>query len=224
MIGGFLADPNEQWPRVFHNIPLFNEYPYLLACSVAAIFPLMSMVAGHFLLDETLKRKPVAVPATDGPPVKAKPAPFRSLMTTRVLSTLTNYAVLAFMGSCFANLIPLFAFTCVAYWLCNVSNRLIRPHNDGGLNMTEAQIGSALSGQAIAVIFAQALLFPLVHAALGSVKLFRTMICCYPVAVILLPLANLSARHRAKASAYSLFGGALLLLACVPFPRWLPLM
>jgi len=79
--------------------------------------------------------------------------------------------------------------------------------------LKERQIGLALSVQAVAVVASQSLLFPVFHRVLGSVKLFKLFICCYPVAIVLLPWSNFAARNDNGHLSWALFGASLLLLS-----------
>lgn len=52
MIGGFLADPAEQYPKHFGNNAFFLKYRYALPCFAGALFPLIGIVVGIFFLQE----------------------------------------------------------------------------------------------------------------------------------------------------------------------------
>lgn len=52
MIGGFLADPAEQYPKYFGNNAFFLKYRYALPCFVGSIFPVIGIVIGLFFLQE----------------------------------------------------------------------------------------------------------------------------------------------------------------------------
>jgi hypothetical protein len=95
MIGGFLADPLDQYPHLFKDIAILREYPYLLACGVSALFPALALVLGAFFLEETLPRSPVTHSGTEEEgtaPKVVKRAGTKDLLTRRVFFTLLNYA------------------------------------------------------------------------------------------------------------------------------------
>lgn len=55
IIGGTLAHPATTFPfSPFGTIPLFEKFPYLLPCAVAALVPALSFLAGWWWLEETL--------------------------------------------------------------------------------------------------------------------------------------------------------------------------
>lgn len=53
-MGGYLSHPYEQFPTIFHNLELFNTYPYLLPCLVAAIMTLFGILFCHIYYTESL--------------------------------------------------------------------------------------------------------------------------------------------------------------------------
>ena len=52
-IGGYFADPAENFPAVFSSEGLFSRFPYLLPNLICAGLMLFSLVAGYLMLDET---------------------------------------------------------------------------------------------------------------------------------------------------------------------------
>lgn len=52
MIGGFLADPAEQYPKYFGKSPFFLKYPFALPCFVGALFPIIGIIVGVLFLQE----------------------------------------------------------------------------------------------------------------------------------------------------------------------------
>ena len=52
-IGGYFADPSENFPNTFSKEGLFGQFPYLLPNLLCAGLLLISILAGYFLLEET---------------------------------------------------------------------------------------------------------------------------------------------------------------------------
>ncbi|KAF9052457.1 hypothetical protein BDZ89DRAFT_1107678 [Hymenopellis radicata] len=47
VLGGVLANPAERWPSTFGKLALFQEYPYLLPCGVAAMLSLSIFITNY---------------------------------------------------------------------------------------------------------------------------------------------------------------------------------
>jgi len=107
--------------------------------------------------------------------------------------------MLAFSSMCIAAIIPLFAYT---------------PIEKGGLALDVSEIGLALSGQSVCVVFFQSAAFPFFHKRLGTIKLYRTMIWFYSLGVLFFPLANIAALRDDMRWKWIFFAGALF---CVSF-------
>ena len=52
-----MANPAEQFPRVFGGVPFWEKYPYALPTYLAGAVVLSSALTSFFFLNETLKRK-----------------------------------------------------------------------------------------------------------------------------------------------------------------------
>ncbi|KAI0079836.1 MFS general substrate transporter [Panus rudis PR-1116 ss-1] len=167
LIGGTLANPTRQpswpWPREtpppvptrtrlpgFSPFPIypltsyswmtqfFEEYPYLLPCLATAALAVIALLAGIFVLEETLstKRKSglnvsVVVATNDDAEGEEKPLPLRKLLSIPVvLSVCLSSFVLGGVASAFNSLFVLVAYTRV---------------DRGGLGLDPRRIGNALS-------------------------------------------------------------------------------
>ncbi|KAG5637021.1 hypothetical protein H0H81_006056 [Sphagnurus paluster] len=49
IIGGSFERPAQKWPEIFGDIPLFNRYPYLLPCALAALVTFTGSILACFL-------------------------------------------------------------------------------------------------------------------------------------------------------------------------------
>lgn len=52
-VGGYFADPAENFPSIFSPTGIFGTFPYLLPNLICAAMMLLSILAGYFLLEET---------------------------------------------------------------------------------------------------------------------------------------------------------------------------
>lgn len=52
MIGGYLAQPAEQYPEMFGNWPFLKAYPYFLPCFVAGMTNVSAVILGFIYLEE----------------------------------------------------------------------------------------------------------------------------------------------------------------------------
>jgi hypothetical protein len=103
----------------------------------------------------------------------------REIITRRVRRTLVNYAMLAFTSMSIAGILPLFLFT---------------PVHLGGLGFDEAQIGTALSAQAITTASVHLLLFAPIQRRFGTARTFRISAFAYPISCAFFPLTSYIAR------------------------------
>ncbi|GJJ76945.1 hypothetical protein EMPS_09304 [Entomortierella parvispora] len=57
VLGGYLANPAQNFPDTFGQWPFFIKYPYFLPCFVAATGSVAGFTVGYFFLEETKGRK-----------------------------------------------------------------------------------------------------------------------------------------------------------------------
>ncbi|KAG0054512.1 hypothetical protein BGZ83_011106 [Gryganskiella cystojenkinii] len=65
VLGGYLANPAQNFPDTFGHWPFFIEYPYFLPCLIAAIGSVVGFIVGYFFLEETRGRKSLASTVED---------------------------------------------------------------------------------------------------------------------------------------------------------------
>lgn len=184
LVGGYLSSPAERYPSLFGYSAFLQEYKYFLPCFVGAMFPLSGMIFDYFCLQETLPSRMSGSDEeeADGTKTPVEIPSIRSVFTPRVKATLMNYAMLAATSITNLGVLPLFLYT---------------PVRLGGIGFTTAQIGKALSGQAIATSCVQVFLFPVIHRRLGTVASYRLAVIFYPLGFLCYPLTRLAAAHRA---------------------------
>ncbi|KAK9900842.1 MFS general substrate transporter [Cystobasidium minutum MCA 4210] len=193
MIGGFLADPAEQYPKYFGDNAFFLKYRYALPCFVGSIFPVLGIVGALLFLQETLpitKRVNARRDAqANAPKAKEATPSMRSLLTRRVCLALTNYAMLAFTSIANASIFPVFLYT---------------PVKLGGLGLKPFQMGTIMGFQAILTAAFQLFFFPPLQRRLGTACAFRCMVLFYTLAYIIYPIISWLARDTPARGSSSL--------------------
>ncbi|KAI5475997.1 MFS multidrug transporter [Pseudohyphozyma bogoriensis] len=212
ILGGFASHPAETFPKIFGSFQLFKTYPYALPCLIGACFPVVGVVLGALFLKETLTKETnddvssaahaafvaktsttVPAPSSSGTSTPAsveegssilreKPPPLSALCTPRIASVLLVYAFLALQTVSMDAILVLVASTRVSL---------------GGLGLTTAQLGTALSGAGVATVFCQFLLFPALQRRFGTTKYYRILMGMYPFIFCLFPLMSYYAREDA---------------------------
>ncbi|KAF5392180.1 hypothetical protein D9757_001609 [Collybiopsis confluens] len=195
MIGGALARPADQYPRIFGSSEFLKKYPYFLPCAVPATFSVIAWLVTFLFLKETvssptlslsrifrLKGQKIApVPKTSNGineimtelPDNEKPVPFRNLLTRRVLVAAGNYASLSLVDIMFRAIQPLYFST---------------PVELGGLGLPPSTIGNILAAFGLLNGIIQIFFFAKLHDRWGSKTTFTTGIAltipvfaCFPI-------------------------------------------
>ncbi|KAI0661315.1 MFS general substrate transporter [Cubamyces menziesii] len=205
LIGGTFAEPAKQWPDTFTS-PIWTAYPYLLPCLISSAVSIGAAFLATFVLEETLpsKRKvkivspeqepllTAAAVATviDVPPTAAdlEPMSVRELLSIPVLrAVFASSGVLGFAGSCYTNTFVLMAYT---------------PIREGGLALSPAQIGRALSAMG-AVSIPLKLCMPALLRRFGTLAMFDFCMLAWVATFAAMPLASFVAQ---RANAPTLLG------------------
>ncbi|EGG11782.1 uncharacterized protein MELLADRAFT_90794 [Melampsora larici-populina 98AG31] len=188
VMGGYLAQPAEQYPSLFGEITFLKNYPYFLPCFVAGSTNALAVLLGFIYLEETLESKqtkkveisPLVSNQAEGSSstndqTPIGPPSLRDLFTPTVLTVLLSFLFLALQNSAYATLVPLFSYT-----------RL----EDGGLGLSMNQIGTALSTNGFVAVAFQMGVFPMLQRRLGTLRLFRSVLLFVPLSFILLPVVR----------------------------------
>lgn len=213
MIGGFLAQPAQQYPETFGNIGFFVKYPYFLPCFISGMTSVLAFILGFFFLEETLESKQKRSsmqPKHDLDEVpeeleynknaQRRPA-FSALFTPTVTSVLLGSTLVFFQMASWTTVTPVFAYT---------------RFEDGGLGLSMKQIGTALTANGFATIMAQAVIFPHMQKRWGTMRMFRTALLIWPMVFALLPIVRSLMEHQRNS--YGINVGsqtALIGLMCV---------
>ncbi|KAG2157723.1 MFS general substrate transporter [Suillus bovinus] len=185
LIGGTLARPQDNWPRLFAH-PFWSKYPYFLPCAVSASGIVIGFLVLLFFLEETLstKRRPKLTATTLGISngansdnregiLQTSNLPMRSLLTPTVVIAIANYAMLALLDISLMALLPLFLST---------------PIYLGGLGFTPSRIGLCMGVFAIASGIFQALFFAKIVDWVGPKRLFCVSVSCFTPIMLMFPI------------------------------------
>lgn len=199
LIGGYLAKPAEQYPKIFGKIGFLIANPYFLPCFLAGMTNLSAAIFGYFFLDETLKSKKTApkLPLSDesddvaGLENEARrditdPRPALSaLFTATIVSVLAGSMFVVFQASSWATVIPLFAYTRI---------------EDGGLGLSSKEIGIVLTTNGFGSIIVQTTIFPYFQRRWGTITVFRRVLFLWPLLFALLPVIRWLTKQRREAN------------------------
>ncbi|KAI8972234.1 major facilitator superfamily domain-containing protein [Trametes punicea] len=198
LIGGTFVDPWEQWPKIFS--PWWSVYPYFLPCLISSLISLGAALLAAFVLEETLpsKRKVKLVAPEEDPLLAAasaatvvnvtipvadlKPLSIKELFSIPVLRAVFALSgALGFAGSSFNNTFVLMAYT---------------PIHQGGLALSPAQIGRAVSGMGAVSILLK-LCMPKLLRRFGTLNMFDFCMVAWLATFASMPLASLIAQKAA---------------------------
>ncbi|KAG2137627.1 MFS general substrate transporter [Suillus bovinus] len=186
LIGGTLARPQDNWPRLFAH-PFWNKYPYFLPCAVSACGFLLGFFVVLFFLEETLSSKrrrklTTTLGVSNGADSENREdlsqtsnMPMRSLLTPTVIIPIANYAMLALLDIALMALLPLFLST---------------PAYLGGLGFTPSRIGLWMAIYAMADGIFQALFFAKIVDWIGPKRLFCVSVSCFMPIMLMFPIMS----------------------------------
>ncbi|KAI8393667.1 major facilitator superfamily domain-containing protein [Radiomyces spectabilis] len=186
-LGGYLSQPVQKYPYLFNEgsylTDLFTTYPYLLPCIVASGLSSALWIAGFLFLQETLATKRAKTDPSEAPlladvdssystfdasqgannTVSVNPPrlSLKEALTRPVLLICFNYALVSYQNVFYDDL--------VSIW--SASRRHL-----GGLGLTSAEIGTALSFGGCVTLFVQIFLFHHLTRYFGCLNLFRRVL------------------------------------------------
>ncbi|XDG01638.1 hypothetical protein ABKA04_001253 [Annulohypoxylon sp. FPYF3050] len=186
LIGGSLADPAHQYPRVFGGVRFFLEYPYMLSSIVTGCIGLTAALTSALFIEETLKKDKRTTPSTadaddDSEATAGAPRPTSTgmldlLKAPGVRAVLYNYAHVMLLGFAYTAIVPIF-------WFTNVKL--------GGFGFSPLQISIFLGltglSQAIWLLF----IFPPLTTRFGTNGVLRAAGNAYPFFMVIMPFMNL---------------------------------
>ena len=153
VIGGALADPTVQYPKVFKGVHFFEHYPYALAGFAAGAFSLAAAIMCAFFVEETLAEKKSPVNgATDEAPSKDL-SMWELLKSPNVGTVLWVYSHTFFLAFAFTAIMPVALYT--------------RP-SLGGLGFSPSMISAYMAVQGASQALWLLLAFPFLQRRMGT--------------------------------------------------------
>lgn len=169
MAGGGLANPADQFPRVF-DTPLWRQYPYALATFVAGALVLSSAATSLLFLKETLKRKSDGASKTEPP-----------MTTWEVLKAPGVAMVLYIQGH---TMLLSLSYTAVSPVFMYTNVRL------GGFGFSDQQIAMFLAIAGASQAFWILLVFPPLQKKFSTGTVLRGTAMAWPFFMAAYPILN----------------------------------
>ncbi|KAK7403483.1 hypothetical protein QQX98_010762 [Neonectria punicea] len=180
ILGGFLADPAEQYPGAFGGVKFFEDYPFALPGFVTAAISATSFLACALFLKETLKKQ--STDETEAQPTEAEPllSTWELIKAPGVAVVLWIYGHVMFLAFAFTAIIPVALFTPISL-------------GGAGLSAFEISIFMAIQGgsQAIWLLLA----FPTLQHRYGTRGVMKACGNAYPFMFVLYIALNLLLRN-----------------------------
>ncbi|KAJ9142174.1 Major facilitator superfamily transporter [Pleurostoma richardsiae] len=191
LLGGALADPASQYPRLFGGIKFFEKYPYALSSFVVGGIGLTAAITSALFVKETLKKEPSSTDeAGDGAVTKPGDVKQRDphsivelLKAPGVGMVLYVYAHVMLLGFAYTAIVPTFWFTPV-------------PLGGFGFRPFEISIMMAVNGIAQAAWLLLA--FPPLQHRSGTNGVMRGCGYAYPWFFVVCPLGSLLLKAGAR--------------------------
>ncbi|KPM43686.1 hypothetical protein AK830_g2870 [Neonectria ditissima] len=179
IIGGFLADPAEQYPGTFGGVKFFEDYPYALPGFVTGAISATSFLANALFLTETLKKQ--SPRETESQPAESEPllSTWELIKAPGVTIVLWIYGHAMFLAFAFTAIVPVALFTPVDL-------------GGGGLSAWEISIFMAVQGASQATWLLLA--FPTLQHRYGTRAVMKACGYAYPFLFILYIALNLLLR------------------------------
>ncbi|KAJ6256261.1 Efflux pump azaK [Drechslerella dactyloides] len=186
LVGGVLAEPAVQYPRLFHNVPFFERYPYALSSLAVGAISLVITAACAFNISETLPSKTAAQHNSQGEAAITSETPVglkKPAMSIRELVkapgvglVLYTYQHIMLLAFAYTAVIPLFWYTPIAL---------------GGLNLSPLQISMFMAFNGLAQAVWLLLVLPPLQNRIGTTGVLRACATAYPIFLSIPPALNL---------------------------------
>lgn len=242
-IGGYFPRITDRYPKLGQTIPIFDRYPYLLPCLVAAVFPLISGLVAWIWMEETLPPKTRDI-QVEGQSQSRSQVHHAHLHTTVHYSS-TDEGDTRMEGATdhhntwtppghigdqeddvpvsFRDLLtPDINALMTSFGLLQLQGIsflgllplfCFTPVPSGGLSFPSGKIGLAMSIRGVSTIAVQLFAFPWLSKRIGTVKLYKVLVILFIPAFVLLPLCNVMARVGRDVGAWIGLSGSMGLYA-----------
>ena len=181
IVGGVLADPVTQYPRVFKGIGFFEDYPYALPGFVVGGICATSVVTSFFLLEETLPKD--ASGKNSGNRKESELSIWELLKAPGVRIVLWVYSHAMFLAFTFTAIMPVALYT---------------PVKLGGLGFGPSLIAAYMAAQGASQALWLLLAFPWLQKRIGTKGVMVVCGVTYPFMFALYILLNVFLRDGSQ--------------------------
>jgi hypothetical protein len=202
LIGGALADPAGQYPRMFKGVKFFEDYPYALSSIVVGAVGLTAVVTSAFFIEETLHKENKHDNETGSSTPRPHPSStWELLKAPGVGIVLYNYGHVMLLAFAYTAIVPVF-------WATRVDL--------GGFGFAPLQISlfMGLSGLSQAVWLL--VVFPPLQHRFGTNGVLRLCGAAYPFFMSVMPPLNFILRQHTPQTRTAFFVVAPILLSIGP--------
>ncbi|KAM7205507.1 protein zinc induced facilitator-LIKE 1 [Naviculisporaceae sp. PSN 640] len=207
VIGGLLAEPAAQYPKLFGNIQFFIDYPYALPSFAVGCIGLSAIVVAILFVEETLPRGLLSksrsssvvassTTTTDyaGSEAGSETSEAATVIITKPIPTttwqlLTSPGVGTVLYTQGHVMLLAFAYTAIAPLF------MYTPIELGGFAFTSPQIAFFIGLNGLAQVIWTLVVFPPLQSRIGTNGVIRLCAAAYPVWFLMQPLFNLLLRE-----------------------------
>ncbi|KAI0797879.1 MFS general substrate transporter [Abortiporus biennis] len=186
LFGGSFSKPADKFPQYF-SYEIWQTYPYLLPCLMAASVAVVGSFCGYLWLEESLpsKRRSKSSGSSQNfdkteseKPVKARS--IKNLLSIPVVKALClSGCALSFINTAFDVIFVLFCYT---------------PIESGGLSFSAAEIGYSLATSGAVSGGLQLFFMPFLLRRFDHAKMYNFCMAIWPYCYLILPGINILAR------------------------------
>ncbi|KAI1193436.1 major facilitator superfamily transporter [Nemania serpens] len=200
-IGGALADPAGQYPRVFGGLWFFETFPYALSSITIGVIGLTAVLTTALFLGETLPRDAKSDDETGAAPRPPPASTWELLRAPGVGVVLYNYAHVMLLAFAYTAIVPVF-------WATRVGL--------GGLGFSSLRISIFMGLTGLSQMTWLLAIFPPLQHRIGTNGVMRLCGTAYPFFLGLMPLLNALLRLRTRAGTTAFWVVAPTLLSLGP--------
>lgn len=182
LVGGALADPAHQYPRLFGSTQFFLDYPYALSSFVIAGLGFIGALTSAFFVTETLDK---GEPTPEDGVVKPKDKSLSIMDLVKapgVSIVLYVYCHVMLLAIAYTTVLPIFLFS---------------PVDLGGFGLLPYQISIVMAINGAAQALWLLVVFAPLQRRFGTNGVIRICAIVYPFFFALSPLGNVLLRHDA---------------------------
>ncbi|KAL3696231.1 hypothetical protein R1sor_010307 [Riccia sorocarpa] len=169
-MGGYLARPAVNFPRMFSPNGFFSRYPYILPSLIQAVFALFGMVIVFFMPETVHKHEKKQFPEDQTKLVDAPKLKKSLWRNPAFMASVAVYCTWCFMELAFTEVFSLWS---------------VSPREADGLGLSTSDVGLVLAVSGASVMVFNMTLFPLIASYLGPILVTRIpAIICVPILLV----------------------------------------